>query len=369
MSEPTALVNQVIRQYRKLNPDQLRTIIALSGGADSIALMFCLSRLKNARLLAVHVTHDLRPKEQTEQDYEVAKEAATKCGVDFLRVFQPVVNGCKFGGSNSKEHEQETNHEAMARHARYYAFDQLADLNLATPEGSNFIRRDFSVNRSNGCIATAHHADDQIETMLMRIGRGTGIEGLRCIHEDSKRSGYHRIIRPMLELTRADTEEICRVNNLQWATDLTNADTSLQRNRIRHQVIPILREMYPTIAEHATHLARIADSAHRVIEKAVADVAIDWTSTLPEGRMVGSADSLRIQEDIVIQQWIIHGVTRSFGNKGLDQINYQMINDVINAIRKYQNKKFLWPGRTIEVTQSKVTIRRPRKDETEGLQV
>lgn len=366
MAEPTALVSKVIASFRRLNPDQKRTIIALSGGADSIALLFCLSRLQNVRLLAVHVTHDLRSREETEQDYEIAKEAATKCGVDFVRVWGPVVNGCKYGGTSPKHDDQETNREAMARHVRYQALNKFVDLDLSSRSGENFIPWDYCCNRSSGCIATAHHADDQLETMLMRIGRGTGIEGLRCIHEGDNDfySHNHRIIRPLLELTRADTEEICRINSLRWATDLTNSDKSLHRNRIRAEVVPVLKAMYPNIAEHATHLARIAASAQKVIEHAAGyDIRIDYDRSLPEGQLTCYADSLRMQEDVVIYQWLIEAITRGFGHSGLDKINYQMLNDVIKAVRSYQNKKFVWPGRVIEVTQSRVTVRRPSREE------
>ena len=356
MSQPSALVNEVIYRFRKLNPKQERTVIGLSGGADSIALLFCLSRLKKTRFLAVHVTYDIRPTSETDIDYQIAKEAAAKCGVDFVRVHRKVQG---VNPLTEADPDVETNLEARAREERYQVFSRFVDQDLCTAENSDMF------DRCDGFIATGHHADDQLETLLMRLGRGTGIEGLRGIHEKMPawNCPRHTIIRPMLNLTRADTEAICRENGLRWATDSTNGDIKYQRNFLRSEVIPLLYIAYPHIAESASNLAKIAASAQRLIDKTTSDMRQRNAEDGIELCRVNasSADQLRTQEDVVIYQWLDWAVTADFGTKGLDQVNYKMYEDVINAIRKYQVTTFEWPGRTIEVTLSRVSVSRSKK--------
>ena len=348
-------VNTVIHRFRRLNPQNLRTIVGLSGGADSVALLKCLS-LASKDVLAVHVIHDIRPIEESHYDLKVARDAARVCGVDFLslRIFpqkEAVARG--------------ENLESCARRLRYNALSNAAHTRLESAEGKSFIRKDsiyYNERNLKAVIATAHHADDQLETLLMRLCRGSGLSGMSgiasCIAANHQCS--HAIIRPMLDISRADTEAICAEYNLVYATDASNFDETLTRNKIRHQVVPVLKSLYSKAAEHSSELAKILASAQKVVERQSCTCfggdhdssPGNWTST--------SSDWLRLQEDVVIYEWITYAI-RSVCNGGgvnYDKINNQMVDDVVQAIRKRKTKTYYWPSRVIEVGIEQVKIRK-----------
>jgi len=363
MSEPSNLINGVMHKFRQLNPEGLQTIVALSGGADSVALLFCLSKIKNLSLKAIHITHDIRPESETEIDYQIAKKTAERCRVDFLRIRGPVVSAPKFHEQPFLQ-DEETNIEAIARHVRYSILAKMSNSRLESKPNQNFIRKD-SYPTSSGFIATAHHADDQLETLLMRICRGTGLQGLRGIAE--VREDFHnrspRIIRPMLEVTRKDTEEICKVNNLPWTTDSTNADVKYARNKIRSEVIPVLRQLFPQCAKHASSLAQIASSAQNVIENVSArDIKTNHSQTKTEGIHHCIADTLRSQEDVVIHNWFTNACKIACPNDSII-LNKQMMNDVIRIIKNKQTKKLEWGNRIVEISPESVTVLRRREND------
>lgn len=347
-------VHAVIRRYRRLNSQNLRVIVGLSGGADSIALLKCIS-LVSQDILAVHIVHDIRSRDEAEHDLSIARQAAQNCGVDFLslNIFPK-----KFAEERSE------NLESTARNLRYAALSKAAHTRLEGDEGKNFIRKDsqYYTNRNwKAVIATAHHADDQLETLLMRLCRGSGLSGMSGIASKIERGypGQHSIIRPMLDITRADSEAICNAYGLEYATDSTNMDEMMSRNKIRHQVVPVLKSLYPRAAEHSTELAEIMTSAQQVVEKQACGYLDCNSGSSPGNWLSASSDWLRIQQDIVIYEWI-RGALLSVCNGGsvsYDKINNQMVDDVVQAIRKRKTKTFFWPNRAIEVGIERVKVR------------
>ncbi|MGD9790524.1 MAG: tRNA lysidine(34) synthetase TilS [Phycisphaerales bacterium] len=199
------------------------TLVACSGGADSCALALVLAtRAKRAKILVGHVVHDLREAHESLADRDIARRLAESLDLEFVERHIHV-------------RARKGNAEANARRARYRALEAMA--------------------REQRClfVATAHHADDQMETILMRLLRGAGATGLAGLHERraissektkaSKQSEIQDItlIRPMLGITRANAEALCAMSGVAWANDRTNADTSRLRAAIRHRVVPILR--------------------------------------------------------------------------------------------------------------------------------
>jgi len=188
-------------------------VVAFSGGLDSTVLLDAAVHLLGpGRCIAVHVHHGLQP---AADDWPVhcAAEAARQ-GARF--------RGVRLTGTPARGESV----ERWARDARYAALAEAA--------------------RQAGALAilTAHHADDQCETLLMRIGRGTGPDGLVGIRRETAFGGI-RVIRPLLDVPRDRIEQHARERGLSWVEDPTNTDTAYTRNRIRHALMPALEAAFP----------------------------------------------------------------------------------------------------------------------------
>ncbi len=189
---------------------------AVSGGADSVALLFALYLLKDKLgiyLQAAHFNHGLRGEESREEEAFV-REFCQGYGIPLFIGAAEVVPG-------------EKGLEAAARDARYGFFDTL-----------------------KGKIATAHTADDNAETVLMRMVRGTGLKGLGGI---SPVRG--KLIRPMLGITRQEVLAFLEEYSLPHREDSSNATDAFLRNRLRHHVMPLLKQENPSLAENMSAMA------------------------------------------------------------------------------------------------------------------
>ena len=229
-----------------------RTLVGCSGGADSVALLLALAAATD-RLVVGHVVHDLRPREEALADREFVRDLAERLGLEFAEAEVGVKakrkeRGAK-GGSGTR------NVEALARRARYAALMEMA--------GERGIR----------FVAVAHHADDQLETVVMSLLRGSGPAGLSGMPERRVLGWPDELrvwlVRPMLGavirggITREVCRRMCERAGIAWREDATNADTSRLRSAVRHRVVPVLKEIRPSAAERATSAARRAD-CHRV---------------------------------------------------------------------------------------------------------
>jgi len=183
----------------KLQPG--RYVIAVSGGVDSVVLLNMLSKLPEVELVVAHFDHGIR--EDSAEDKEFVEGLAEEYGL-------PFVGGAALLGAGANE--------ATARMARY-----------------DFLYRVMSEHKAQA-IVTAHHQDDVIETIIMNLARGTGRKGLSPM---TTREG---IVRPLLEISKAEIKEYAHKNNLLWREDSTNADTKYFRNYVRLQVVPKMTE-------------------------------------------------------------------------------------------------------------------------------
>ena len=195
-----------------LIPRGARVLAAVSGGADSVALALVLRRIApelDATLAGlVHLNHQLRGA-ASDEDEAFVRSLALELDVPFLSRRVDVAQQAK----DSRE-----SIEAAARRVRYAFFDEAANQLQAS------------------LIATAHTADDQAETVLMRLMRGAGLEGLSAIRP---RNG--RVIRPLLDARRAEVLQLLESEKRPWREDASNADTAITRNRVRHLVMPALK--------------------------------------------------------------------------------------------------------------------------------
>jgi tRNA(Ile)-lysidine synthase len=232
-------VLQHIRRTRLIAPGD-RVAVGVSGGADSVALFRLLLDLRDAlgvTLLAVHFHHCLRGAE-SDADADFVKSLAREHGLEFV---------CERADVAAFAREQRLNLEDAARRLRYGFFERVVAEGRATR------------------VAVAHTADDQAETVLARLVRGTGPSGLAGIYPT-----MGAVIRPLLGYRREELRGYLRGMGQEWREDRSNKDVTRQRAKIRAQLLPVLeREFSPAIVERLGQLARLAREEHEFWETLV----------------------------------------------------------------------------------------------------
>ncbi|GAW66717.1 tRNA(Ile)-lysidine synthetase [Geoanaerobacter pelophilus] len=223
-----SLLKTLVAKVRNLNlfhPGET-VVVAVSGGADSVALLDIMSRLEcGLHLVVAHLNHCLRGAESDADEAFVASLADN--------YHLPLVSqSCDVAGLARRER---LSLEDAARRARYAFLEQTAAQYGATS------------------IALAHHQDDQAETVLIRLLRGSGGAGLSAM---AGASG-EKLKRPLLQVSRMELEQYSKQRGLTFRTDSTNADTAILRNSIRHELIPFLRRYNPRVSERLAATAEI----------------------------------------------------------------------------------------------------------------
>jgi tRNA(Ile)-lysidine synthase len=233
------ITNKVLRTVKEsgLISKSDRILVGVSGGTDSTALLLILKALSNElklHLIAAHMNHKMRGKE-SDADERFVKNLAKKLGIPFISESFDVPAFAK---------QNRLNLEDAARRIRYEFFDRAA----------------AKVNANK--IAVAHTADDNIETFLMRLVRGTGLKGLEGIPPVRG-----KIIRPLINILRTDLEVYLRSKKIKPRTDRSNFDTKYLRNSIRHQLIPNLKKYNNNIKEGLLRTIRSVNIDNELIEE------------------------------------------------------------------------------------------------------
>lgn len=234
-------------------------VVAVSGGVDSVVLLHLLKELRNPThpLLVVHVDHQLRQESYRDARFvqELCEEWEIPCIVKTVTV---------------REEGEKGSLQERARIARYKAFSEV-------------MQREHS-----GILLTAHHADDQLETMVMRLARGTSLQGLSGIPR-SRSFENGTVHRPLLSFTKEELREYAVVNNLRYREDPSNQKKTYTRNRIRHDVIPNLKEEAPQVARHASSLASRLQEDEELLQQltksfvermTIQTTAVSWSISL-----------------------------------------------------------------------------------------
>jgi tRNA(Ile)-lysidine synthase len=243
----------LVRQFAqyKLKIQRTKVVVAVSGGADSTALLLLLSPLRSERDLRVelvvgHFDHQLRPAREAKADRAYIEGLSSRLGV-------PTV----FGTGDVRKRAK-GNGESIEEAARNLRYEFLRS--VAADEGASM-------------VAVGHTADDQVETILHRIIRGTGIEGLAGMkpRREWPFGDGPQLIRPLLCISRRDTEEYCRVFHLRPREDATNQQLGATRNRIRKKVLLALREINPEVNAALLRLGAIASEHLAYLDRSVAD--------------------------------------------------------------------------------------------------
>jgi tRNA(Ile)-lysidine synthase len=264
-------------RLRQLNiPKHELILVAVSGGADSTALLDALARWKQSEhLFAAHLNHQLRGAE-SDADETFVRDLTRQLQVPVF-IAREDVAACAA--------QEKKNLEATARRLRY-----------------DFLQRTAEQCRAR-VIVTAHTRDDQVETILLRLLRGTSAAGLQGIHAQIELEPALRLVRPLLEIPRAEVLEHCARYQLQVRHDSSNESVDFTRNRVRHELLPLLKTFNPNVS--AT-LLRTAAQLSEDDEYLQAEAA-QWADELVEERrlnfkpLLGLSAALRRR---VLRLWL-----------------------------------------------------------------
>lgn len=247
-----------MRQY-----SNQKLAVAVSGGVDSVCLLCWLAQLRQD-FVCLHVNHGLRANADIETEYvkDLCKKLGVGCQIFYWTGEKPV-NGL----------------EAAAREARY---------NLMT---------DYCQENGIDALLVAHHADDQIETFLMNLGRGSGLYGLSAMRTESWRNGV-KIVRPLLKVYRKEIKKYCEDNNIKYFQDEMNDDPHYTRVRIRqnrHLLYDKLGISDDRILLAIENLARVRDALDAEVENYIVQVLVDRRAVFSDSFLFDQSPDVRLK--------------------------------------------------------------------------
>ncbi len=315
----TRTARATIEKYGMLKKGD-RVVVGVSGGPDSVALLHILNSLKEIYKIGLHVAH-LEHGIRGSESVEDMKFVEDLCGDLSIRITSKQEKTEKIARASNQSVE------ATARKLRYSFFQEVLE------------------STKSNRIATGHNANDQAETLLLNLLRGSGMAGLVGIRPAMQ----GRIIRPLIESTRADIEEYLNSKSITYRIDSTNAEGRFERNRVRHLLIPMLeKEFNPRIvdcmARTASIFSVVNDYLHGEVEKVVAA-----TTLIEEGRASIDLESLK-GAPAALQRLVLYRVLRSL--EGDDQVvSFDIINAVLNVAMRSRS------GSRIDIGSGLVALR------------
>jgi tRNA(Ile)-lysidine synthase len=327
----TRMVTRALKHH--FNPALLATIlhsyrpapqywIAYSGGLDSTALLYAAATIRNqlpGELKAIHINHGLQPN---------AHYWAAQCQLHCAALAIPFVL------RNLELHPRSGDSvEAVARAARYQAFSEVLQADAA--------------------LLTAHHGDDQAETLLLALLRGGGVQGLAAMPGEMT-LGAGRVLRPLLAVTRAAVLEYAQTQNLDWIEDPSNALTRFDRNFLRQQVLPLLRQRWPALTTTLNRSASHCAEAVQVVEQVAAH-----TLTTLGGTRAGTLDIRGLRQlesplqQAVLRLWLKNNGFLAPDTRHLARLRTEMLTERADAkplvrwagceMRRYRQDLFALP--------------------------
>jgi|Deesub1362B_J571_1020462.scaffolds.fasta_scaffold00082_82 tRNA(Ile)-lysidine synthase len=332
-------VKRTIDRYGMLFGGE-RIMVGLSGGPDSVCLLHILKELSPSfrlGLMALYVDHGLRP-EETAKEIEFCKEVCKGLGVEFF---------IKSVDTRGYAEEHSLSIQEAARRLRYWMFEQTA------------------LEAEADRIATGHNADDQAETVVMRLLRGSGMKGLGAIPPVRG-----KVIRPLLEVQRQEIEQYLTARGIQWLTDSSNLSDKYLRNRIRKELMPVLKRFNPKIVETLCRTAALLREENEYIEARVNSALMKLISRRTDKKVELFLAPLENMERVILRRALRRAIDET---KGLRGIGFEHIEEIIDMIQSAPTGARLYLPRGIRVIKGYstliITAERPQKLSEYVLQV
>lgn len=276
-----------------------RYVLALSGGCDSLCLLFLLQALQETEgisFCAVHVNHGLREEAGADEAFCVSRCAAL--GIPLMVYREPVAREAEKRGLGQEECGRLLRYERLSQAARLF--------------------------RADG-ILTAHHRDDQAETLLFQLLRGSGVPGLKGMPPLGHTAQGIPLIRPLLRIPRGDLEACLREMGEGWQEDGSNQDTVYSRNYIRHVLLPACENRFPKAGAHIASAAVHLEEVHRYME----EQARLWLAEHRQGNVLPLPAFRNTPPALRFYIW--RGFLEDSGLKDLGESHYQALKALPDA--------------------------------------
>ncbi|WP_317854319.1 tRNA lysidine(34) synthetase TilS [Chakrabartyella piscis] len=324
------IAKQTIKKWN-LCPEHANITVGVSGGADSVALLHVLWQLAPTfhwTLQAVHVHHGIRG-DEADSDQKFVENLCNLWNIPCHIFAFDAASEAKKRGIGTEE---------AGRQLRYESFAKIA---------------------KEGIIAVAHNQNDQAETILMRLCRGTGLKGLGGI-----RPKRGNIVRPLLYCTRAEIEAYCKENHLDYCVDSTNGENVYTRNQMRNQVLPLLEGMYPKAVQ------QISACSERLVEE---DLFLEELAQQAFHRCLISKEQNQVivdreklaQENLVLIRRVISLVFQELGQ--LQDVLAVHVEAVLDLVTQTTGKERNLPnGILVSTAYEKLICRRNPKSNGDG---
>ena len=297
-----------------------KIVLGVSGGPDSMCMLNILNDLKNKKkfqfeIVVAHINHMIRKEAKDDENY--VKEYCDKNNIKF---YSKSIDVEKIA-NNEKKGTEET-----GRMVRYEFFDEV-----------------LKKTRSNK-IAIAHNKNDQAETVIMNVLRGSGIGGLKGIEPIKN----NKFIRPLIECERYEIEQYCEEKKLNPRIDKTNFENTYTRNKIRNIVIPYIKEEFnPNIIETITRLSDLIKQEDEYLQSQVEKIYNDICLGKSEEEIILDLKKFNSQEKVIKSRLLLYTITELRGSsKGVYKIH---IEDVIKLCQNNIGNKFLMPNKNIKI--------------------
>ena len=311
-------VLETIKKYNLIeNGDKI--VIGVSGGPDSIALLNMLLEIKkekiyNFEIVVCHINHMIRKEANEDEEY-----VASFCKKHNIEFFAKRIEIEKI----SKESKIGT--EEAGRNARYKFFYEILE------------------KTSSNKIATAHTANDNAETVLMNIIRGSGTTGLKGI--DACRDN---IIRPLIKCGRDQIEKYCEENKLEPRIDKTNFENIYTRNKVRNMLIPYIKENFnPNIVEGINRLSELSKQENEYLEKQTEKIYNKILISAKNDEIILELNEFNLQETVIKNRLVLYTINILFGTRS--GIEKKHIEDIIKLCNNNIGNKYLIPNKKVKI--------------------
>lgn len=292
------MIHQLVEQFiTKHNFDQY--VIAYSGGVDSQVLLHAFAQLVPEKVVAFHINHGISDNAQTWQDF--CESTAQSLSVNFTFEQFHLLG--------------ESNLEDKARKARYGAFERLMT--------------------DSTCLVTGHHMDDQVETFMLNLMRGAGIDGLSAMPEiKTFGKGFHG--RPFLSIGKEELTQYAISEGLQWVEDESNKDSVYDRNFIRNEVVPLLKTRWKNASLSICNSVEHIQKAKNYIDEKVE--LFDTTSDVVS---IPSLQTFNEYEQVqIVRKWVANHIGQSASKNMLNTIFNEIIPARDDAKMKWEQKNY-----------------------------